>query len=246
MQIVRAPSIYERREAERKESGRRKRRSWPVWLVGGAAVIAAASAAYARTSGIAAWENGGGFFAAWAVIVLLVTLLGWAGSQTQGEAGEAAALAALRPLGEEWTAIVSLKIPGFERIGDVDILLVGPPGVVAVEVKNLRGAWRVEGDHWVRLGDGSPGLRRGVGGQLKSQIHAVGKFLGREGAHCRITGLIAVTANAAIEIAAAGPYSIVPYDRLAATVAALPKAAGGEEAAIERAREALCCIATKR
>jgi len=241
MRVIRLRSIYDERDEARRAVSRARLRMWPVWLVGGGVVIGVGVSCYARFLDPGAWSGGIWLLATWAVIVPLVVALGWAGSQSQGEAGENAALNALCGVGDDYIAITNFKIPGYERIGDLDIVLAGPVGVVVVEVKNLRGPWRVDGDRWVSMGDRGPGLRRGVGGQLKGQVKALASFLGRAGAPCRVIGLIAVNSNAAIEIASPGPYPIVPYDRLA-TVIAAESATAGRDAL--KARETLCSIAT--
>ena len=51
-----------------------------------------------------------------------------------------------RDLGDEWTLLKGYKNPG----GEIDQILVGPPGVIAIEIKNYSGAVRVSGDMWMR------------------------------------------------------------------------------------------------
>ncbi len=51
-----------------------------------------------------------------------------------------------RDLGDEWTLLKGYKNPG----GEIDQILVGPPGVIAIEIKNYSGAVRISGDRWTR------------------------------------------------------------------------------------------------
>lgn len=49
-------------------------------------------------------------------------------------------------LSDEWTAIAGYSNPG----GEVDVVLVGPLGVLAIEVKYLNGVIHCDGDRWWR------------------------------------------------------------------------------------------------
>lgn len=51
-----------------------------------------------------------------------------------------------RDLGDEWIAVSGYKNPG----GEIDLLLVGPDGVLAVEIKFLNGEVSCDGDRWWR------------------------------------------------------------------------------------------------
>ncbi|MDH4482710.1 MAG: nuclease-related domain-containing protein [Rhodoferax sp.] len=51
-----------------------------------------------------------------------------------------------RQLGDEWVAVSGYKNPG----GEIDLLLVGPDGVLAIEIKFLNGEVSCEGDRWWR------------------------------------------------------------------------------------------------
>jgi len=64
-----------------------------------------------------------------------------------GSEGEQRAIHALSSrLTDEWVAISGYRNPG----GEVDLLLVGPPGVMAVEIKYLNGEIHCDGDRWWR------------------------------------------------------------------------------------------------
>jgi hypothetical protein len=53
----------------------------------------------------------------------------------------------LQALNGSWKIFRNARVPGARR-GDVDLILVGPPGVWALEVKNLQGEYRNIGDTW--------------------------------------------------------------------------------------------------
>jgi len=64
-----------------------------------------------------------------------------------GSDGEQRAIHALSSrLTDEWVAISGYRNPG----GELDLLLVGPPGVMAVEIKYLNGQIYCDGDRWWR------------------------------------------------------------------------------------------------
>jgi hypothetical protein len=65
-----------------------------------------------------------------------------------GEEGEERALQAiLQVLDGNWTLFQNINLPGRNK-ADLDLVLVGPPGVWALEVKNYRGKYRNKGDRW--------------------------------------------------------------------------------------------------
>jgi hypothetical protein len=67
-----------------------------------------------------------------------------------GQEGEdRAAQTLVQALDSDWKVFRNLEIPGHKR-RDVDLILVGPPGVWALEVKNLSGEYRNVGDTWER------------------------------------------------------------------------------------------------
>jgi hypothetical protein len=53
----------------------------------------------------------------------------------------------VQALDGKWTIFRNIRLPGRNK-GDLDIVLVGPPGVWALEVKNLRGNYRNIGENW--------------------------------------------------------------------------------------------------
>lgn len=242
MQLVRSASIYEARASVERARVVQRFRFWPLWLVAGLAIIALVSWQASHTYGSQAWLVGSEVAVLWAAGVFAVAHISRMTGGSQGEAGERAALNSLAALPDSYTAITNLLIPGFEKWGDVDILLIGPMGVLVIEVKNFTGQCRVEGEYWSHVTQSGAGLRRrSVSGQLRGYIKAVNVFLSRQGIACPVNGLIAINSNAWIEIAAPPPFPLVAYDRLQAQIEAMPAAKRLLEN--EKAREALCSVA---
>ncbi len=66
----------------------------------------------------------------------------------RGEEGEERAVQQiLQALDGNWTLFRNIDLPGRNR-ADLDIVLVGPPGVWTLEIKNYRGKYRNIGDRW--------------------------------------------------------------------------------------------------
>jgi hypothetical protein len=66
----------------------------------------------------------------------------------QGQEGEEAVLGStLQTLDGDWHLFRNITLPGFKKM-DIDIVLVGPPGVWVLEVKALAGEYRNIGNRW--------------------------------------------------------------------------------------------------
>ena len=65
-----------------------------------------------------------------------------------GQEGEEQVLQLIvQSLDGNWSVFQNIRIPGRNK-GDLDLLLVGPPGLWVLEVKNFRGIYRNIGDTW--------------------------------------------------------------------------------------------------
>ena len=96
----------------------------------------------------------------------------------RGTEGEDAVLHALRGLPDAYTAVANFVAPG-TRQGDLDLLILGPAGVLVVEVKSYTGRYGCHGDAWFALhpdGTRQP-LRGSVSRQLKRGRKAVAHYL---------------------------------------------------------------------
>ncbi len=66
----------------------------------------------------------------------------------RGKEGEEKVLQTIvQALDGNWHVFQNLKLPGFNQ-GDLDLVLVGPPGIWALEVKNFSGRYRNVGQNW--------------------------------------------------------------------------------------------------
>ena len=144
----------------------------------------------------------------------------------QGEIGERTALRDLTnsPLlaSGEYACVTSCRIPGYERIGDLDIIVAGPMGVVVIEVKNFMRPIRVSGDTWTAESSHGGSPIKSVSRQLENEVKALSQFLARSDAQTPVHGLIAINSNAVLQIDAAPAYAVVAYHALAGAIAALP------------------------
>ncbi|MEO7717088.1 MAG: nuclease-related domain-containing protein [Capsulimonas sp.] len=96
----------------------------------------------------------------------------------RGAEGEEAALAALLALPDGYSCISNFVVPGTHQ-GDADLIVVGPFGVLVVEVKTFTGHYACHGDAWFRLHDDGvrQPLRSSVTKQLKRNRKAAQHYL---------------------------------------------------------------------
>ncbi len=68
-------------------------------------------------------------------------------SFAQGERGEETVIAELANcLDKRWTIYRNLQLPGSKA--DLDAVIVGPPGVLVIEIKAYSGSFKINGDRW--------------------------------------------------------------------------------------------------
>jgi hypothetical protein len=96
----------------------------------------------------------------------------------RGAEGEDAVLSTLRSLPDSYIAITNFVVPG-TRQGDTDLLVLGPAGILVVEVKSYSGRYGCHGDTWfVVEPDGSQQpLRSSVSRQLKRNRKSIAHYL---------------------------------------------------------------------
>lgn len=97
----------------------------------------------------------------------------------QGDLGERRALSALRVLPDDYTAITNFVVPEARR-GDIDLLVIGPPGLVAIEVKAYTGVIAyLQGTWWRVRPDGRKRGLPPVSSQARGHLQSVTGYLGR-------------------------------------------------------------------
>ena len=97
---------------------------------------------------------------------------------SRGTEGEDAVLHALRGLPDAYTVVANFVAPG-TRQGDLDLIVLGPAGVLVIEVKSYTGRYACHGDTWFALhADGTrQPLRGSVSRQLKRGRKAIAHYL---------------------------------------------------------------------
>jgi hypothetical protein len=100
----------------------------------------------------------------------------------RGEEGEDKVVEKARQaLDGNWVLFRNVVLPG-RRQADLDIVLVGPPGVWAIEVKTLRGHYRNVGEAWLyQAGSRWKRMRKSPSGQASAGARALKNFLRADG-----------------------------------------------------------------
>lgn len=113
----------------------------------------------------------------------------------RGQKGEERVVEKLvHALDYEWAVFRNLRLPG--RRGDLDLVLVGPPGVWAVEVKALVGRYRNAGDTWERrVGAGWRRLPKSPSSQARRHAAQLSGFLAADGIKLFVSPAIAWAAE---------------------------------------------------
>jgi len=102
----------------------------------------------------------------------------------RGTEGEDAVLHTLRGLPDCYTAVANFVAPA-TRSGDMDLLILGPAGILVIEVKSYTGRYACHGDAWFTLyPDGS---RRPLRGSVSRQLKRAGKAVAHYLVDCDIS-----------------------------------------------------------
>jgi hypothetical protein len=109
----------------------------------------------------------------------------------KGEAGEDAVVEkARRALDGNWTLFRNIALPG--KSADLDIVLVGPPGVWAIEVKSLSGRYKNIGEGWEYWAKGGwKRWHKSPSRQARNGALALKDFLAADGIRTFISAAIA-------------------------------------------------------
>jgi hypothetical protein len=102
----------------------------------------------------------------------------------RGQEGEDRVLEViLQALDGNWKVFRNVSVPGMKR-SDIDVILVGPPGVWALEVKNLKGEYRNIGDTWeIRHGKDWRSSKSQPSQEARAHAANLGGFLKADGIH---------------------------------------------------------------
>lgn len=142
----------------------------------------------------------------------------------RGLEGEDAALAALESLPDTYAAVTNFVVPGTKH-GDSDLLVVGPFGVLVIEVKTYAGHYACHGDTWFRVHDNGTRqpLRASVSRQLKRNIKAVQHYLVDCEVSAPVHGAIVFRGDTRLDLAHA-TVPILTHETIAAHIDSLPPA----------------------
>jgi len=136
-------------------------------------------------------------------------------SYRKGQEGEERVVEVMRQnLDGNWTLLRNVTLPGRSK-ADIDAVLVGPPGVWALEIKNLSGVYRNVGECWeFRARNGWQALKRGPSRQATDNAARLGRFLEADGVKQWVTAAV-VWANREIALTVQNPaVAVWEIDRL--------------------------------
>jgi hypothetical protein len=87
----------------------------------------------------------------------------------------------LQTLDGNWTLFQNIQLPGRNK-ADLDAILMGPPGVWVLEIKNFSGQYRNLGEEWhVQTRKGWEKIRKSPSRQAKINASRLGEFLNADG-----------------------------------------------------------------
>ena len=132
-----------------------------------------------------------------------------------------------RCLGDDYTLYRNLRLPG--RRGDLDAVLLGPPGVVLLENKAYAGEFVLFGDRWYRAAGPAGGdMRRwhsSPTAQAARNADLLAAWLARHGlGEAPVHALVVLSSGRLRESRRAPSVPVVPLDDLPAQLLALPRA----------------------
>ncbi len=142
----------------------------------------------------------------------------------RGAEGEEAVLHTLRGLPDTYTAITNFVPPG-TRQGDMDLLVLGPAGVLVIEIKSYTGRYACSGDAWFSVH--ADGTRRPLKGSVSRQLKRAGKSVAHFLVDCDIHVPLHTAAvfRAGTELELTRPtVPVVQEDALRAHILSLPPA----------------------
>ncbi len=104
------------------------------------------------------------------------------GNARKGQEGEEAVIDTLRQnLDGNWTLFRNLTLPGKNK-ADMDAVLVGPPGVWVLEIKNFTGKYHNFGEHWeIQVGNRPKPLKKSPSRQAQNNAVRLSGFLKADG-----------------------------------------------------------------
>ena len=122
-----------------------------------------------------------GWFAVMAAMIGFVEVFKTWINYYLGDRGEEALIKKLELLGDEYTVITNWQPPN-EKRGDVDIIVLGPHGVAALECKRYTSDFGCDGDRWyVQLERGYRKKIKSLSSQTRGHAQCIKRHLKRQG-----------------------------------------------------------------
>lgn len=128
-------------------------------------------------------------------------------STRKGKEGEERVVEVMaQTLSSEWTIFRNVDLRGGE--GDIDLVLVGPAGVWAVEVKTFSGKYKVENGSWSKQTSNGYWCRyrRGPGAQVMTNARALYGYLEQQGIRTRnrVEPVVVSAGDAQVDVRSTG------------------------------------------
>ncbi len=152
---------------------------------------------------------------------LAVRVLASGTSWARGSNGESQVLTALRNLPDNYTAVSNWKLPDTKN-GDVDLLILGPHGVLVIEVKNFGAQYECDNDVWVNIKPNGYRVRiKSPSLQIKRNTKAVKSHLRQFGWSGPVQGVLVMRPRSNIRILASS-VDIIDWSSIEAYINRLP------------------------
>jgi hypothetical protein len=167
-------------------------------------------------------------------------------SYRKGQEGEDQVVEVMRQnLDGNWTLFRNVTLPGRNK-ADIDAVLVGPPGVYALEIKTLTGEYRNIGEHWeVRAGKWKL-LRSSPSRQAQDNAVRLSNFFKADGLKQWVTPVV-VWANRESPVSVENPMVAVwTLDRLPEELGNIWQDQAMQESAHARILEKLTALCQER
>jgi hypothetical protein len=170
-----------------------------VWAIG----IAAAPGSHSSLANLVSPSNGFAALLALIVLALIVSIPYYLMNRTinqldnqvekyrLGQEGEDRVVELLlQALNGDWYLFRNVSLPGPNK-GDLDIVLLGPPGIWALEIKNFHGEYRNVGEVWqVRHRTAWKGMSKSPSRQARNNAIRLANFLKADGLSVFVNGVV--------------------------------------------------------
>jgi hypothetical protein len=110
----------------------------------------------------------------------------------RGDQGEEGLLEKLELLGDEYTVIANWQPPNETR-GDVDVIVLGPHGVAALECKRYSTDFGCDGDFWfLKMENGYKKKIKSLSSQTRGHAQCIKRHLKRQGVSAEVHAALCI------------------------------------------------------